>query len=793
LRSLFKKDKAEALYLFAALSSAGEVGDHIARSPLLDDLYRSLKDSPIPDAREPFDLIDLLSFLRIDGDKLRLPPAVELLLTADRATERKDSDRKQTDRKPLDGNSADPVAAIIRQIEKTKTGRAIPIIRSIAALDHIGRERPDWVADLKSVDLLAKQISAGRESQVELALDLLMSPEQVELYLSRIDRVDAISTPGQKQATACLYQAALELLRVAERNGVVKRARIAEATTLLLDLDPGSEHFASDVITVLRTHLLGAASPLSGQEFEKQLITVLAAAAPYVVQNDNTAASPSGDRPKAARFYQFDASKSAQERIIHNLGIIRHTRLSVVIDAAAELGVLEKSPSDSGAIQRLKAALAGFIESEPQPPPKKTKSKQPVVSLPTIKEIAAQLSAPMPPNTIKDLQRQIAPFFSQALLGAVYAAESNPDPKNEAAYTALVLNHDMSGDPWGNAEFDRARRCVRGGLPRLGYALINLEPRRGDPTSPSAGYKPSAVELPAVPRDQIQPAITAPDTKTFGGSFLAIVLNSIELVNHRLETRRALEFVSRSIDLGEDVLGLYLRGDQTARTVFEELDQQLTPRRAHALRASLEGSEIKKALTSLSLSELNAIGQRYFASRLSTEPLANLVSEPGALGVMANTIGASRHNESQREVPEDLRSEMRQLGLTMSTRTGLMRLDLRMLEPYEQSLTVEGTGRLIERLQDFKLALARACYRRGQPPSLGFSRVLVRAAVGHVLTEMEKEAGRTPPARDWPNLLKAIQAFDEATLSAFIEKLTSSSYATPVRGVNWRETNARAQ
>ena len=720
--------------------------------------------------------------------KLRLPPAVELWLTADRLATDRDSDRKDTDLKTADRNTADPVAAIIRQIEKTKIGRTLPIVRLIAALDHIGRERPDWVADVKFVDLLVKQINAGRESQLELALDLLMSREQVELYLSRIDRVDAMSTPALKEATACVYQSALELLRIVERNGVVERAKITEATNSLLDLDPGSERFASDVIAVLRTSLLDAASPLSGQEFEKQLIAVLARAASYILQN-YTAAAHSGDQSKAARFYHFDASKSAQERIGHNLDIIRHTRLRAVINAGAGLDVLEKSPSDSGAIQQLKAALAEFIEPEAPPPPKKSKSKQPVVTQRTIKEIAEQLSAPIPQNTLEDLRRRIAPFFSNALLGVVYAAKSNPGPKEEAAYTSLVLNHDMGSDPWGNAEFDRARQSVRGGLQRLSYALTSLESSLLDPTSPSSGSKASAVALLSSPSDQTQLVMTVPGKASLGGLAVATVLNSFELVNHRLETRRAAEFVSRSIDLGEDVLGLFMQSDQTARTVIDELDQQLTPRRAHALRASLEGREIQKALTSLSLSELYAIGQRYFALRLmSTEPLSNLSAEPGALGVMASAIAASRPNESKKEVPEDLRREIRQFGLTTATRTGLMRLDLRVLEPYEQSLTVEGTGRLIERMQDFKLAVARACYRRGHTPLLAFSPSLVRTALEQALAEMGKETGRTPPDRDWQNLLKAIQAFDETTLNALIEKLTSSSYTSPVAGAKWNET-----
>jgi tetratricopeptide (TPR) repeat protein len=783
VKSLFKKDKAEALYLFAALSNAGDVGDFISRTSLLDDFYRVLKDSTLPDAREPFDLIDLLSFVRVEDEKLRLAPAVELWLAADRPA----PDQTDSDRKPADRIGADPIASVIRQIEKTKVGRTIPIVRFIAALDHIGRDRPDWVADVKWVDLIVKQISAGRESQLELALDLDLSREQLELYLSRITRVDAISTSAVKQTTACLYQSAFELLRIVERHGVVNRAKITEAINLLLDLDPGSKQFASDVISILRTNLLDAPSPLNGQEFEKRLIAVLSLQSSYVLQNYKVAAA-SGDQTKDVRIYQFDASKPTEERIARNLDIIRHTRLRAVINAESALDILEKSPSDSSAIQQLKAALAEFIEPEAPPPAKKGKSKQPVVRL-SIKDIAEQLSAPISPNSLEDLRHQVVPFFSQALLGAVYAAESNPDTKEEAAHVGLVLNHDMSADAWGNAEFDRTRRSVRGSLPRLGYAVSNLESNTLDPTPRSSGSNTSKVALSAAPSDQVRLVMSIPGPNTsLGGLLVAATLNSFELVNHRLETRRAAEFVSRSIDLGEDVLGLYLVGDQTARAVVDQLDQQLTPRRAHALRAFLEGSEIKKALTSMSLSELYAIGQQYLASRLETERLSTLAGEPGALGVMASAIVASRHNESGNGVPEDLRREIRQLGLTMVTRTGLMRLDLRVLEPYEQSLTVEGPGRLVERLQDFKLAVVRACYRRGHAPALAFSPMLFRAAIEQSLGEVGKGTGQTPPDRDWQNLLKAIQSFDEASLNAVIEKLAASRYAQPVAEARWNET-----
>lgn len=759
-RALLKKENAEAMYLFAALSNAHQVGDFIARSKLLDDLYRLMKDSSLPESREPFDLLDLLSFVRLEDDKLRLPRAVELWIAADRLP----ADRKVGDRKFADTEDADPIAATIRKVEKTKAGRAIPLARLIAALDQIERERPDWVTDLKSVELLVKQISSGREAQLELALDLQMSWQQVELYLSRIGRIDEISTPALKEMTACVFQSALELLRIVEKNGVVRRSTISDATNQLLDLDPSSEGFPFDVIVLLRTRLLGAASPLSGQQFEQQFIAVLGQVPPYLLQDQKAAAS--NEAPNSTNFYRFDAAKAAQERIARNLHTIRHTRLSTVINAAAGLDLLEKEPTNEAAIQQFRAALEEFIEPEPPPPPK-NKSKQPVVRPLTMKEIGEQLTTPVGPNLFEDLRHKLKPFLAQALLGAVYAVMANPDQKQDPAYAGLVLNHDMTADAWGRADYDGSKKGVRGGVSRLGYALAILESRLGDSSAASSG-KPAQAEL-----------------------FTASTLNSLQAVNHRLVTKRAAEFVSRSIDLGEDVLGLYLLDDLTARTVLDQLDQDLTPRRAHALRAWLAEAEIKKALISLSLSELYSIGQRYFSLRLDAEPIANLVGEPGALGAMANAVSASRQSESEKDVPEALRREIRQFGMTTTTRTGLMRLDLQPLEAYEQSLTVGETSRLVERLQDFKLAVVRACYRRGHTPMLAFSPALVRAALEQSLGEMGKGTGRIPPDRAWQDLLKALQVFDEASLTAFIEKLASSGYASPVVGANWNDETAR--
>jgi tetratricopeptide (TPR) repeat protein len=177
LQALFKRENGRALYLFAALSSAGEVGDLIASSPLFDQLFQSLKESAPPSTREPFDLIDLLSFLRVESGKLRLPKAIELWLGAGQ-------------------KEIDPTAVMMAKIEKLPAGRHISVARQIAVLDHIERLCPDWMSDSDRVAFIAKQVIAGREAQIEMALDLKMDWKQVEGYFAQIARIESISTPS---------------------------------------------------------------------------------------------------------------------------------------------------------------------------------------------------------------------------------------------------------------------------------------------------------------------------------------------------------------------------------------------------------------------------------------------------------------------------------------------------------------------------------------------------------------------------------------------------------------------
>ena len=195
----------------------------------------------------------------------------------------------------------------------------------------------------------------------------------------------------------------------------------------------------------------------------------------------------------------------------------------------------------------------------------------------------------------------------------------------------------------------------------------------------------------------------------------------------------------------------------------------------------------------MSPSELYTIGQRYFTLRLRAEPVSNLVTEPGALGAMASIVAGGVQTGSDKAMSEALLREIRQFGMPMATRTGLMRLELRELEAYEHSVTVGAIGRLTERLQDFKLAVVRSCYRRGHAPAFAFSPMVVKAAVEQSLNEIGKGTGQRALGRDWRKLLKAIQTFDETSLNALLEQIAGSNYLRPVAEAKWNDQAAGAQ
>jgi hypothetical protein len=410
------------------------------------------------------------------------------------------------------------------------------------------------------------------------------------------------------------------------------------------------------------------------------------------------------------------------------------------------------------AIERLKSALGEFVEPDPPPLPRKGKTKQPVFVPPTLKEIASQISAPANPTTIADLRYKIAPFVGEALLGMLYAALLNPAADEAKGYIESARKHDLGGDPWGNAAFDEATKTVRGNIARLGHALAEARTRSAEP----------AVRPGDLPR-----------------LFTTVMLNTFETVDQRSATDRAQEYVARSIDLGEDVLGLYPLGDQAARAAIDELDTIVSLRRAQAVRTRLDQGESNKAIESLSLSELYFIGQRYLKLRMASDTLPNLVNEPGALGALARVIIRAQSGDQAQGVPEALKGEINQFGTTTLSRTGLMQLDLREGESYEQTISFVDARRLAERFQDFKLAIARASYRQGHPALLPLSPMLARSVLDRTLAQLGKSTGRIPPERDWQGFLSLIQSPDRAGFAAFVEQLAGSGYVNPLPKVKW--------
>src|SRR5262249_37184817 len=150
-------------------------------------------------------------------------------------------------------------------------------------------------------------------------------------------------------------------------------------------------------------------------------------------------------------------------------------------------------------------------------------------------------------------------------------------------------------------------------------------------------------------------------------------------VDYTHVTRRAAEFVSRSIDLGEDTLALYQMRDQmsdrTAQVAINHLEELLSPRRAMLVRAQLDQANLKKATGNLSLWELYLIGQKYSSIKLAESKLAELITEPGALGALARIVEAQAVY-SKAEIREALRTEINQFGTSAATSSGLHRLNL---------------------------------------------------------------------------------------------------------------------
>ncbi len=733
---LFKKDNGGALYLFCALSSTGEVGDFIARSPGFEQLFKSMQKSQLPVAREPFDFMDLLGYLRVEHDELRLPKAVETWVGR------------------AGGGASDPVFALLSKGAQFPAGKQIPLVKQIAVLTQVERERPDWTANPKVVELLVRQVESSREPQIELALDLQMDDSQLAAYITRLDQLDAIQPPEAKATAVRLFQSASELLRQTVLRSDLDDKRVAELTAGLLRIDVSGSNLAPQVISFFRNELLGAGVPAAGTRLEERLTELLSAGAPVVIPVFSTQAR--AQAPTTG--FRFDASKAAQQRINLFLSRQKLTRLSAVADAATALDELEADPSSSAALTRLRAAAETFVEPEPPPAPKK-KSKQPIVQAPTFKETVARLGVPVAPRVISETRAQLAPFAGEALLGYVYAAAAPdgglPDP-------GLVRRHDFGTSPWGETRLDENGK-ISGGVGRLSRAL-------------ACGV-------------QLAPA---PDGVSRCGSdwvstFTEATLSSVHLVRQRWITNRAGEFVVRSMDLGEDVLALSFIGEQTATQTLAQLEGLLGQRRASLIRSLVEHGEVSSASRSLTPSELYALGQLYFERLLADSSAASLRRAPGPLGTLAGIAADSQQGDgSVGAPPTELRREVRQFGAVTSAGTGLARLEFIRPEPYEYGANFREGDRLAERFYDLKLAVARRSHRSGGMAAFMLSPAVSLEVLRRALSETQKQTGGTPPPRrDWQSLMLALQSPDERAMAGFVERLAASSFTQQTPRGKW--------
>lgn len=753
VRELFRQERGGILYLLAALSAAGPVGDFIARSSvLLDQFYRLVEKSPLPSVREPFDLMDLLSFLRVDGDRLRMrSQAVETWLGSQH-------------------QRGSAIAVLLPRLGSVTAGREIPLVKQIAVLTQIERERPDWISERETIELIVKQVSARREPQLELALDLRMSREQLHRYFALVEQLELLSPPEKRQAAIRTFQSAFELLRVMARNGALDSSHVVELIDRFLELDPGNNYFPLEVMAVVHRDLLRTPAWASGREVESALIALLAKSPPLMLPSrradDETKANAEGS-PRMV-LYQYEVAKAGEERIRRLLEGQRHTRLATVVDALDALKALEREPSELTHLRQLRTALESFIEPDPPPMPRGKKSKQPIARPLSLKELGERFATSADRSTLEEIRRRVGLFVGEALLGIVYAATLSGVGQNDVA-SDLVRRHDFNVEPWGNAEWDPARKAVRGSITRLGSVVAQFESR-------SLGFGSTSSSAQAPPLS----------------SFVATALDSFRIAEHHLITDRALKYVARTIDLGEDVLVLStLRtpSDYVAQAIVERLENILLLRRALVVRGWLDRGDPRRAIAELTLSELFYIGRRYFEARLRAVPLSELAKEPGSLGALARLVMENQSDAAGSQIPAVLEREIRQFGLTVMTRAGLLRLDWREdLEPYERSLVFSDARRLAERVQDLKLALARACYRQGCSAQLSLSPMLAQEVLRLLVAKQQGfHGGALSPEWNWRGLVSMIRDLAEQHLPEIIARLAGSPHAQLLPEVKWND------
>jgi tetratricopeptide (TPR) repeat protein len=726
-RALFQREAGGALYLFCALSASGEVGDFMARSAGFDQIFRLVERSFLPNQREPFDLIDFMRLLHVENEQLHLSKAGELWMRS--------------------SAGGDPVGAALAKVAGSGLGQEITVVKQLAVLAQIERERPDWATDATLLDLIARQTSANRESELELALDLRLSPRQLTSYYALVTRLDALQTSPAKTSAIRSFQSSFALLRQIAKTSSQPPARLSELIDVLLALDPLSSDYGPRLVAFVRQDLLNVDDAVNGAELENKLIEALTAGKPVELPSAPANGSPvSKDGQSADANWQVDLTARKQDQIKKFLGLQKYTHFGPVADAFAALAKLRTNPGAADELAKLKSAVETFIEPEREPEPKKKKSKQPVVVELTLKETVARLSTPVSPGALDDVRSRMAPAVGEGLLGYAYAVFV--DSMGDVSFSQdLVRKHDFETAPWREAKVDGGR--IGGSIGRLSKALARLQAR-------SIGSSESA-------------------------AFLAALLGSAQLVDRRLVTRRGEEYVARTMDLGEEVLALSFLADQTAAGVMAQVDILTTARRANQIKALMERGEIAKALRLLAPSEFYALGQAYFNQRLGNATPSKLVDEPGALGAMARIVA---QEQGKPAAESSLAGEIRQFGMPTTTRTGLARLDLIEPEPFERSSSFQNDDRLAERLQDLKLATVRRSHRIGGDPLLPVSSPVLRDVTQGVFAEMRKAAaGANPPARDWSSLINTLQG--PSDLTASIMQISKSAFVRTAPRSKW--------
>jgi hypothetical protein len=729
--AFFRQENGGLLYLLAALSAAGAAGERAAASAAFKPLSRALQKAQLPAARDPFDLIDLFSHLRADGESsLRLPRAVETWLGV--------------------AKGGDALAPLLAKAGAVAPGKPLLIARQAAALAQVGRERPEWADNAKALDLVARQIAADREAIVDTALDLRMSAPQLERWFNRVATLEAPpSTPEKNNRNAArsaelqaerirlvrVDQSAFELARLLRLRGALTGEQTAALVDKLLALSPDGDRYVFAVFDLLKSAL--PAGPL-----EETLLAALARS-PRMIWPP---AMATGKEPGLS-VAQIDASAERLAQIKRASATQKHAHLGAVAEAIAALDALAANGADAAALKRLQSALDRFA-LEPAPvDPRQKKSKEKTPAPPSLKELVNGLAAPAAASSLAEVRRQIAPFIGEALLGAVYAAHGDAAIDFLQAAPNLVRHHDPSVSRWSQTEFDAAKKTMRGSVARVNAALAAEAAR----------------------------AAQAGSNGLLHESLAAALLAAQQLQDQSVAAPRAARLVAAALDLGEDLIARAALGDAQADALLKEhLPRLLTPRRAAQFLAAHE----QGGALPLTSSELFALGQIEFENRVKERSLDELTREFGAMGELA-ALARELAPASNGDVAQAVQMAWRNFGMPVTNQTGLQRLALAPFEPYEQARSFQSTERLAERMQDLKLNLARLAVRTGAADALplqtGLLLSILRDADARVRSATNGANGTPLADRDWQTVESLLQTTAlEKTVQAFLTRLEQS-------------------